>query len=112
MSCSIYFRSDVNSKRKEFTEIDHNYVNPLTDQFLHDLEESIDDFKFWENKTREYQSKYVTFNEYMTHALFSLYSLDQYGSLYLDTIQLIQENFMERQRGGVHFSSFNRELLK
>ncbi len=97
--------------RMVFTEIDHNYVNPLTEKFAEAVDSAIADLDDW-NRQSSYRSKAMTFNEYMTWGLFSLYALDIYPAAYIDTLIGIQEAFMEQQRKFVRFRAFNRELMR
>ncbi len=99
--------------RVVFTEIDHNYVNPLTDKYAADLEASMTDHNFWNHKkNRMYATKYTTFNEYMTWGVFSLYVLDHYPQPYADSIIAIQENFMRDRRKFTYFPQFDRALIQ
>jgi hypothetical protein len=99
--------------RVVFTEIDHNYVNPLTDKYISELKSSMSDYKNWNHqKNGSYNSKYDTFNEYMTWGVFSLYALDNYSKRNIDTIIEIQSDFMKESRDFIKFPEFNRELLR
>jgi hypothetical protein len=96
-----------------FTEIDHNYVNPLTDKYKEKLESSMVNYKNWNNqKGNMYNSKYSTFNEYMTWGVFNLYAYDTYSAENIDTIIKIQTDFINDKRKFHRFREFNNELLK
>ena len=96
--------------RVVFTEIDHNYVNPVSDLFTDSLQLAIPDFKFW-NSGNGYHDSYSTFNEYMTWGVFSLYALDTYSKQNVDTIIQIPANQMNGNRGFNQFLDFNNELI-
>ena len=99
--------------RVVFTEIDHNYVDPLTDKYISELKSSMADYKEWNHQKKgSYTSKYKTFNEYMTWGVFSLYALDTYSKGNIDTIIEIQSDFMREKREFIKFPEFNRELLR
>jgi len=96
-----------------FTEIDHNYVNPLTDKYREKLESSMISYKDWNNqKGNMYNSKYSTFNEYMTWGVFNLYAYDTYSTENIDTIIKIQTDFINDKRKFHRFREFNTELFK
>ncbi len=97
--------------RVVFTEIDHNYVNPLTDKYIGELEKAMTDYKLW-NSQKGYQSKYSTFNEYMTWGVFNLYAIDTYSKENIDTILKIQTDFMNDKRKFNRFREFSDELVK
>lgn len=99
-----------------FTEIDHNYVNPITDKYIKEIEAAMPDWKKW-NKTKEgnrgyYESTYLTFNEYMTWAAFTLYAYDSYPAADFEKINQRVEDFMINGRGFHRFKEFNRFLLE
>lgn len=96
--------------RVVFTEIDHNYVNPVSDLFRDSLQLAIPDYKFW-NSGNGYNDSYSTFNEYMTWGVFSLYALDTYSKQNVDTIIQIPANQMNKGRGFNQFLDFNNELI-
>lgn len=95
-----------------FTEIDHNYVNPVTDQFRGRVNKVFAGLNVW-NRQDSYRSPYLTFNEYMTWAVFMLYCHDT-----LTQEELLQEvndrvvNTMVNSRKFVRFREFNEKLLQ
>ena len=96
-----------------FTEIDHNYVNPLTNKNLDELNDTMKDLTFWNSQKKGmYRSNYKTFNEYMTWGVFNLYATDTYSAKNIDSILKIQTNFMDNGRKFHHFTAFSNELLK
>lgn len=98
--------------RELFTEMDHNYVNPLTDRFDKKLEKAILNYKFWNKRERGYSSRTSTFNEYMTWGIFSLYAKQKYTQKNLDTIINIQEKIMVQRKKFIYFEEFNNKLIK
>ncbi|MGM0579491.1 MAG: DUF4932 domain-containing protein [Bacteroidota bacterium] len=101
------------SSRIVFTEIDHNYVNPVTDQFLEELDNAMIDYKDWNAQEKgSYQSKYNTFNEYMTWGVFNLYALDTYSEENTDAIIKFQTDFITDNRKFNRFREFNQELIR
>ncbi|WP_386098675.1 DUF4932 domain-containing protein [Winogradskyella maritima] len=98
--------------RELFTEMNHNYVNPLSDTFSKSIESSIMDYSDWNKQKRGYNSKISTFNEYMTWGVFSIFAKETYSEKNRDTIISIQEKFMVENRKFIHFKAFNRELIR
>ncbi|MEL6943006.1 MAG: DUF4932 domain-containing protein, partial [Bacteroidota bacterium] len=96
--------------REVFTEIDHNYINPLSDLYLEEIEASMPDYTKWNHQESSYQSSYSTFNEYMTWGLFNLYAQETYAPKQLDTILNFQIDFMEKSRKFVAFKAFSQQL--
>lgn len=101
--------------RMVFTEIDHNYVNPVTDTYRKQVEAAMPDWKKW-NQTKAgnkgmYESAYLTFNEYMTWAVFSLYAYDHFSPEDFEKINKKEEDFMVNGRGFHRFREFNQFVL-
>jgi hypothetical protein len=63
-----------------FTEVDHNYVNPITEKYNSQIETSIKNLMDWNTKSNKgyYPTKIITFNEYLTHALFLLFAKENF----------------------------------
>lgn len=99
-------------EREVFTEIDHNYVNPLSDKYISEIEASMPNYKKWNHQKRGYSNSLSTFNEYMTWSLFSLYVLDNYPEDLIEEIISIQENFMVDRRKFIHYKAFNRKMIE
>jgi hypothetical protein len=102
------------SSRVVFTEIDHNYVNPLTDLYLDELDDVMSDFKFWNGQKDDglYQSNYKTFNEYMTWGVFNLYALDTYtNENTAEIIKAVTDQITDRRKF-IRFRAFNQELIR
>ncbi len=97
--------------RMLFTEIDHNYVNPITDldKNIMDVVEAFSNLEKW-NKASSYGRPALTFNEYMTWGVFMLYAHDIYNGKDLAEIEKVTVDIMN-YRGFVHFQQFYNELL-
>jgi hypothetical protein len=107
--------NEMLESRVVFTEIDHNFVNPLSDKKIDIINKVFADRNKWtkESKaTSAYESAYSVFNEYMTWGLFSLYCLDNFPSN--DARQSIQkmEKQMTNSRNFIKFKEFNQQLIK
>ena len=96
-----------------FTEIDHNYVNPTSEESIDLIKALIDDKDFWatEEAQRGYSSEYAIFNEYMTHALFCLYVAETYETEVAEQVITRRNRLMDR-RGFTKFTPFNSLLLE
>jgi len=111
----------VNSRLREaiaskivFTEIDHNYVNPVSDRHRERIDSVFADIRAWNHDTQGgmYDYAYSTFNEYMTWGVFSLYALDTFDRETFDALQADLVKQMEGPRGFVRFGAFNKKLLE
>jgi len=105
---------EIMSSRPLFTEIDHSYVNPLSDKYTEKINHSFSNKKIWTygEITESYHNEYMIFNEYMTFAIYSLYLFDNYPEENLYKYLPYLENQMVESRGFINFKDFNRELLK
>lgn len=106
--------NELLESRIVFTEIDHNYVNPVSDKFLNKINESFSNREKWTNGeiTSSYHNPYMVFNEYMTFAVYSLYIQDNYSAEKMTEYLPIMERQMEEDRGFIKFKEFNRVLLE
>ena len=94
-----------------FTEIDHNYVNPITKKYSNKVSEAFSDIDKW-NKQNSYRNPERTFNEYMTWAIFSLYAYDNYEK---EDFEIINEKMIKQMvnsRKFVLFEQFDMKLLE
>lgn len=94
-----------------FTEIDHNYVNPISDRYLDEIRSAMDDLKKWSANDR-YPSAYSVFNEYMTWAVFTLYAFDHLSEEDFNFVNERIENQMSISRKFHRYKDFNRKLLE
>lgn len=112
----------LNEKQKEgllsgvvFTEIDHNYVNPITGKYRKEVEEIFGNRRLWCSKGADadnYNSGESVFNEYMTHALFCVYVLDNYDQQTARFIIDQRESLMTNRRQFIRFPQFHAKLAE
>jgi hypothetical protein len=100
--------------RVVFTEIDHNYVNPVTDLYKKRIDKIFDDREKWTagKDAANYGSPYSVFNEYMTWGVFTLYVYDNFSVEDFKIINQRTENQLVNSRGFSHFKPFNKVLLE
>lgn len=96
-----------------FTEIDHNYVNPVSDKNLPYINRVFSNRARWAqgDVTQAYPDPYAVFNEYMTFGLYTLYAIDHYSEAEVMEFLPKLESMMEQVRGFIRFKDFNRALL-
>jgi Domain of unknown function (DUF4932) len=97
-----------------FTEIDHNYVNPVSDIYFKKIKKAFKNKEKWANQTvfdRNYTTQYKIFNEYMTWSVFNLYAYEHFSASDFETINQQVENVMIDYRGFINFQAFNQKLL-
>ncbi|MFM7486584.1 MAG: DUF4932 domain-containing protein [Cytophagales bacterium] len=106
--------NEMLESRVVFTEIDHNYVNPVSDKFLDKINKSFSNREKWAkgDVTSPYKDPYMVFNEYMTFAVYSLYLNDNYAPNEVKEFLPKMETQMEESRGYIKFKNFNRTLLE
>jgi Domain of unknown function (DUF4932) len=98
------------------TEIDHNYVNPVSYKYKKELKALMGGSyrTKWTNggPTNAYKTGYSVFNEYMTHAVYLLYA----NKLLNASEQLIVENSkiqgMTKRRKFIKFAEFYEQLKR
>lgn len=98
-----------------FTEIDHNYVNPISDQYKKALNEVMGDNnrKNWikaEGDGKYYTSGYSIFNEYMTHAVYLAYTNTVYNEKDQAVIEKSKISGMVNNRKYYRFEEFYKQL--
>ena len=107
--------NEMSSSRVVFTEIDHNFVNPISDTFADDINNAFKERDQWVLKNpfnENYKNPYAIFNEYMTWGVFSLYCLDFFEKDEVATFLDLMEDQMESRRGFIQFRKFNRKLIQ
>lgn len=106
--------NEMRNSRVVFTEIDHNFVNPLTHKKRKKINKALSDRSLWQksNGSNWYGDGYAIFNEYMTWSLFSLYCLDNFPEEDVKQFLPKMENQMVEKRNFLRFDSFNRQLIK
>ena len=96
-----------------FTEIDHNYVNPVSDHYSGQIRRVFRDRAQWVNENgtdvRYYESPQKVFNEYMTHAIYVLWVYEKYEQTHANFIAERRFRMMER-RGYKMFRRFYQVL--
>lgn len=97
-----------------FTEIDHNYVNPVSEQHLGAIKQAFGDRSRWAKggDADSYSSVYAVFNEYMTWGVFTLYCYEHYSARDFRVINERSEKQVGQRRGFYRFAAFNAMLLK
>lgn len=101
--------------RVVFTEIDHNYVNYISDQYLNRIDAIFNNREKWTTKgvsADAYNSPYLVFNEYMTWAVFSMYAYDHFTKEDFEIINARVELQMTEWRGFSKFKEFNQKALE
>ena len=104
-------QQEIKFTRSFFTEIDHAYVNPTSDQYVDEINAAFNDLKPW-YRGGGYNKPYLIFNEYMTWSLFSLYAMDNYSAQEFQFVKNYIENFMINKRGFYRFKLFNDEMIR
>ncbi len=99
--------------RVVFTEIDHNYVNPMSTTFLNKIEPIFSNRSKWVASSVDgsYNNAYRVFNEYMTWAVFTLYAYQRFNTKDFEEINARTERQMAQLRGFVKYREFNQKLL-
>jgi hypothetical protein len=98
--------------RVVFTEIDHNYVNRVTEVYADRINEVFSSLDEW-NKQDGYRTAEMTFNEYMTWAVFVLYVYDNYERPDFEVIvKKSAADTMVYSRKFVRFEEFADALLE
>lgn len=93
------------------TEIDHNYVNPVSDGVEKQLDKLMgdDNRKNWMKPNavgQFYGSGYKIFNEYMTHAVYLLYTATLLDAASQQVVEANRINIMKEGRGFHRFDAF------
>ncbi|MEM1407943.1 MAG: DUF4932 domain-containing protein [Bacteroidota bacterium] len=100
-----------NMVRTVLTEIDHNYVNPISDNWRSAINDGLANLDCWNQNIGGYDSPVRTFNEYMTWAVFNIYLKEKFDAKTYEEVNSLQANFMADRRGFVKFREFNSYLL-
>jgi Domain of unknown function (DUF4932) len=97
-----------------FTEISHNYVNPVSDSFKITINEIFANRNEWtaEKSSSSYKTPLAVFNEYMTYATFILYLSDNFGKDDFDKLYTRITNQMVNGRGFIKFREFTDLLIE
>ncbi len=99
-----------------FTEIDHNYNNPVSAKLSKEIEKAMPDTVKWSNgveaKSGFYKSALKIFDEYTTHSLYLLYIYDNFSAKDYELIRDRKANQMINSRGFAKFKEFHGEFLR
>lgn len=106
-----FSRRQARSIRIVFTEIDHNYINPVTADYT--IGDYLTRLGLWNTGGKGYyDSPELTFNEYMTWALCFPYLQNKLGSNDFERVKQETEYMMIKKRGFARFGEFNDFFLK
>jgi len=95
-----------------FTEIDHNYVNPISDKYKKEIA-NIFKSKIWsDEKNGFYNNPQSIFNEYMTHSVFCIWVTESYDNETSDYVIKERVKMNAEKRGFIKFKEFNNEMIK
>jgi hypothetical protein len=96
------------------TEIDHNYVNPVSDKYKSELNSLMgkSNRPKWVDGSisNTYKTGYEVFNEYMTHAVYLLFTNQKLNADDQKIIENSKINGMQKRRRFVKFAKFYEEL--
>lgn len=93
-------------ERRVFTEIDHNYVNPLVEKNIERVQSAFFKTSIWKKGAVAYDASEEIFAEYMTWAVFLLYIHDTYDSVRLLEAEEETIAMMIQTRGFLGFREF------
>lgn len=107
-------KNQIENVRLIFTELDHEYNDPVSRKYEELINEAFKNKDEWadESKTGLYPSPLFIFDEYMTWAIFTLYSYDNFPKSELGWVMEYVGNFMQDVRGFKKYKSFNKALLQ
>jgi hypothetical protein len=102
----------LNSFKWVFTELDHNFVNPLSDRHEEKINAVFSDRRLWTagGQSGGYSSPIAVFNEYMTWAVYLLYVQDHFDEETSREHAAVVTEFMEERRGFPNFGDFLAQL--
>jgi hypothetical protein len=98
-----------------FTEIDHNYVNPVSARYGKKFDTIFSPAKNWVapgQSANWYSSPQAVFNEYMTHAVFCLWVKEYFDGPMAKKIIENREALMVDRRLFYRFREFNKALME
>jgi len=98
-----------------FTEIDHNYVNPVSDNFKKELNQIMggNNREKWIKSNGDgkyYGTGYKVFNEYMTHAVYLVYTNSIYSKNDQAVLEKSRIRLMADMRKYYRFEDFYQQL--
>jgi hypothetical protein len=99
-----------------FTEIDHNYNNPVSAKLSSEVAKAMPDTAKWSNgaeaKSGFYKTPLKIFDEYTTHSIYLLYIHDNFSPQDYEIIRDRKVNQMINIRGFAKFKEFHEEFLR
>ncbi len=99
-----------------FTEIDHNYNNPISYKYEKEINGALTDSAKWSNgieaKNGLYKSALKIFDEYTTHSLYLIYVNENFSAEDYEIIKNSRINLMANRRGFPKFKEFHEEFLR
>lgn len=98
-----------------FTEIDHNYCNPVSMRYQKAIDSALSNREEWVASGGDadaYLSPIAVFNEYITHAMYILYAYDNFNETDFLLIKKDREDLMINHRKYIRFKEFADRLLK
>jgi hypothetical protein len=95
-----------------FTELDHRYVNPATEELEPAINKALGNRSLWatDRAWASYPTPLLVFNEYVTHAAFVLYSEAHLDARTFEQLRKDRIRRMEEVRGFTEFGAFLAEL--
>lgn len=100
-------------QRIVFTEIDHHFVNPVTDQYRAQVSTAFGTRSKWTTDASSfYDSPVTVFNEYMTWAVFLLYVEGRVSAEDFSEVVRLTTALMENSRRFQRFEVFAQELRR
>src|SRR5574343_158229 len=95
-----------------FTEIDHNYVNPISDKYKKDIANVFKSNIWSDEKNGFYNNPQSIFNEYMTHSVFCIWIIENYDRETAEYVIKERVKMNVEKRGFIKFKEFNDEMIK
>lgn len=107
------FEKEIYTTRMIFTELDHHFVNPNSQQFKNDIRKIFHQRKFWIDVDiqQSYRRPQDVFNEYMTWSLFLVYMNER---MEMQEYSLVMESIYKQmlKRGFIRFEQFNECIMQ
>lgn len=96
-----------------FTEIDHAFVNPVTDRHRSEINNAFGNRARWTTDNSSfYDSPTAVFNEYMTWAVFLVFAEERLSPADFETVNQLTVQLMEGSRRFQRFGAFTTELVR
>ena len=98
-----------------FTEIDHNYCNPISLKYKKEIDSAFSNRYKWVEKGGDielYPTPMAVFNEYITHAVYILYAHDQFKERDFEIVKKARVDLMVKHRKYIKFKEFTNKLLQ